>query len=73
MKCTFESWFEQAKRGTSGDMVDDILYDWKEEREELAKTVTEFINYIKNGENKKAHVQMLLLEVLVDNLKVSKK
>lgn len=28
---SLEEWFERTKRGTSGDMVIDILYDWKKE------------------------------------------
>lgn len=41
MKCTLDSWFEQARRGTSGDMVDDILYDWKEDKSALHTRVVE--------------------------------
>jgi len=37
-----KEWFEQAKRGTSGDMVMDILFDWKKDQDqkELKKVVT---------------------------------
>ena len=31
-----KEWYERAERGTSGDMVFDILRDWKKEREQLA-------------------------------------
>ena len=35
MKNTLDQWFQLAERSTSGDMVSDILYDWKEEVERL--------------------------------------
>lgn len=40
---TRDQWFEYAiERGTSGDMVFDILKDWKEERESKEKIIREF-------------------------------
>ena len=35
-----DTWFEIAKKGTSGDMVEDILYSWKARATE-AKGLTE--------------------------------
>ena len=32
---TLKGWFDITQKGTSGDMVYDILYDWKKDREEL--------------------------------------
>lgn len=38
---TYDEWVERAGKGTSGDMVWDILRDWKKERELLLdKTIT---------------------------------
>jgi len=37
MKFTRSEWWEIAMRGTSGDMVTDILSDWKEDRDKRAK------------------------------------
>lgn len=40
---TYSEWIEQAQKGTSGDMVMDILKDWYKEREVLLKVVNIFI------------------------------
>jgi len=37
--------------------------------EDLQKNVTLFIKYIRNGHNEKAHLQMLVLETLLDEMK----
>ena len=34
-----EEWYKSAERGTSGDMVYDILGDWKEEIEQLTQWI----------------------------------
>jgi len=34
-----EEWFEIANRGTSGDMVMDILYAWKKDHDELVEQI----------------------------------
>ena len=39
MKLEFDEWLEATKNGTSGDMVMDILMDWKEERIKLIKEI----------------------------------
>ena len=37
--------------------------------DELQKNVNLFIKYLRNGDNKKAHLQMLVLETLLDEMK----
>jgi hypothetical protein len=37
--------------------------------DELQKNVNLFIKYLHNGDNKKAHLQMLVLETLLDEMK----
>lgn len=32
---TLQQWYDRCDKGTSGDMVYDILRDWKEEKEKL--------------------------------------
>ncbi len=45
---TRDQWFEYAiERGTSGDMVFDILKDWKEEREAKERIIREFMEKVK--------------------------
>jgi len=41
---SLEEWFERARRGTSGDMVFDILSDWKLDRDELLKQIKNLIS-----------------------------
>jgi len=36
---TLNEWFERADRGTSGDMVFDILHDWKKDQEHLINLI----------------------------------
>lgn len=36
---TLTMWFEITSRGTSGDQVTDILYDWKADREQLLQQI----------------------------------
>lgn len=39
MSTTLYKWLKRAERGTSGDMVFDILHDWKHEREQMGLLV----------------------------------
>ena len=41
-----EEWYKLAERGTSGDMVYDILRDWKEEVEELNHKMEIYKQYL---------------------------
>jgi hypothetical protein len=41
---TLEEWYKQAERGTSGDMVYDILRDWKNDRDQLAQEMEMLLN-----------------------------
>ncbi len=44
---TMDQWYEHAiERGTSGDMVFDILKDWKEERVAKERLIREFMEKI---------------------------
>jgi len=36
---TVEEWQARADKGTSGDMVHDILRDWRHDREKLLKKI----------------------------------
>jgi len=36
---SLEDWFKRAENGTSGDMVHDILYSWKEDLKRFEKLI----------------------------------
>ena len=45
MMMKWEEWWEKSiTRGTSGDMVMDILLDWKEERNNFLKEIEKYLN-----------------------------
>ena len=45
---TMDQWYEHAiERGTSGEMVFDILADWKEERESKERIIRKFKEIVK--------------------------
>ena len=42
---TLDKWFEIIERGTSGDQVHDILYDWKADAQRNEKRIKELEMY----------------------------
>ena len=68
---SLEQWFEITdKVGTSGDQVSDILYSWKDDREQLVASLEKWKRLAKEGENEcvEKHEKILKLQNAVKSL-----
>lgn len=64
MRDELEEWYKAAKRNTSGDMVYDILKDWKEERATLKAEIERLKNVLRASEARHASDSELWTDTL---------
>ena len=75
-----EEWYKSAERGTSGDMVYDILGDWKEEIEQLTQWIDDlqskmYINCVYCGHRygPQDEVPATMAEALKEHIEICEK